>query len=200
MWEPEKCRLQRDYLEAGGFRAGLTQEWWIRSGKRAEPPLRYRPEEGELLERTAETLCVSCSSLMIERDFFWELGGFDPRFFVCEDYEFALRLCAAIRLGVLERRLTTKYGGHEMQLSRQVPALDRIRLMALLEQAEQRPALLTMALEKVGILATGAAKRHRQSLQTYERIGAALAGREWARARSLLAAELGPSPWGRPRV
>lgn len=200
VWEPEKCRLQQDYLEAGGFRAGLTQEWWIRSGKRAEPPLRYRPAEGELLERTAATLCVSCSALMIERGLFWELGGFDPRFFVCEDYEFALRLCAATRLGVSEGRLTTKYGGHELQLSRQVPALDRFRLMALLEQLEQRPGLLAVALEKVGILATGAAKRQRESLATYEEIGQALARREWARARSLLAVELGPTPWGRPRA
>ncbi|MCA9797388.1 MAG: glycosyltransferase family 2 protein, partial [Candidatus Eremiobacteraeota bacterium] len=170
VWEPDKCRSQLDYLVAGGFRAGLTQEWWIRSGKRAEPPLRYRPDQGELLERTASTLCVSCSSLMIERDFFWQLGGFDPRLFVCEDYEFALRLCAATRLGVVEQRLTTKYGGHPVQLSRQVPALDRLRLMALLEHIEQFPKLRAAALEKVRILVTGAAKRAAPGRAIYERV------------------------------
>jgi GT2 family glycosyltransferase len=70
---------------------------------------------------------------MIRRDTLDRLGGFDEDLPACEDYDLWLRLCAGHPVLFVDEPLVIKYGGHDDQLSRTTPALDRYRIRALVK-------------------------------------------------------------------
>lgn len=180
-WLPEKLERQLQALEAGSHRYGQVEEVWIRNGRRVNPGRRHRMSAGDIFERSCAAVCVSNSSVMVERRFFEELGRFKTRYRVCEDYELWLRAAARESIHLLEERLTVKYGGHPDQLSRKYPAMDRFRLVALLEMLldedlspTQREIALQEARRKTRILITGAEKRGHDSLETWNKVSSHL--------------------------
>jgi hypothetical protein len=124
---------------------------------------------------------VTPSAILVRKQLFEELGGFDESLPVCEDYDLWIRLAREHIVLLEPGRSVVKYGGHEDQLSRRYPAMDRFRVQALLKAlaAEEDPrfraALVAELRRKLEILIQGSRKRDRLAAASeYERILASL--------------------------
>jgi GT2 family glycosyltransferase len=108
---------------------------------------------------------VSPSAVMLRRELFQRLGGFDEAFPVCEDYDLWLRIAVNLPIPLIADALVIKRGGHVDQLSRSMWGMDRYRVLALQKllraglAGSRRAAVIEVLRRKVGILANGARKR-----------------------------------------
>lgn len=164
-WLPGKLARQLGGLRASGLRVSQVEEIWFRNGVQVKPLKAHRPSAGDLFEQSLRAICVSQSSVLVERSLYEELGGFDEELFVCEDYDLWLRAAVSEQFHLLPEALVVKYGGHEDQLSRVLPAMDRFRLRSLLKGLRsglfgQRSHLAAdEAVRKTSIMQAGAEKR-----------------------------------------
>jgi len=134
LWLPEKleCQLSAHRVHPE-MRISHTDEIWVRKGRRVNPKDKHAKRGGWIFQYSLPMCRISPSSVIIERTLFEEVGGFDRRFCVCEDYELWLRITAANQVLYLDRKLTIKRGGHPDQLSAAAWGLDRFRVKALLK-------------------------------------------------------------------
>jgi glycosyltransferase involved in cell wall biosynthesis len=169
LWRPGKLRAQAAYMDAHPeLEICQTEEIWIRDGRRVNPRPRHRKAAGMFFDRSLELCLVSPSAVMLRRDFYNRMGGFDERLPACEDYDLWLRIGCRHPVGLIEDPLVVKRGGHPDQLSRR-PGLDlyRIRAIAklldggLLDAAQRRAALRVLA-AKCAIYAQGCRRRGRE--------------------------------------
>jgi hypothetical protein len=131
---------------------------------------------------------MSPSSLLLHRDVLNVIGVFDESLPACEDYDLFLRLTCRFEVLFLEQKLTIKYGGHDDQLSRVHPAMDRFRVASLdrilrdstapLSDPDRDEARRTL-LKKAGIVRGGAQKRGNTELA--ERMDELI--RQWDKSR-----------------
>ncbi len=92
LWEPAKLAVQMAWLAARpSYRIAQTGERWLDGGRHRNPRAWHRKEEW-LFPRCLERCLVSPSAVVIRRDLYDALGGFDPTFALCEDYELWLRI------------------------------------------------------------------------------------------------------------
>lgn len=166
-WLPDKLQHHLESLSKSGLRIGQTDEIWYRNGERVNPPKAHKITGGDLFRRSLRAVCVSSSTVMLRTDLFHEFGGFDESLFVCEDYDLWLKVAAKERFDYCLQPLVVKYGGHDDQLSRALPAMDRFRILSilgllktdLLESEEHRHLAEREVQRKLRILAKGSAKR-----------------------------------------
>lgn len=169
-WLPGKLSRQLEGLRASGLRVSQVEEIWFRNSVQVKPLKAHRPAAGDLFEQSLKAICVSQSSVLLQRSLFEELGGFDEELFVCEDYDLWLRAAVGEQFHLLPEALVVKYGGHEDQLSRVLPAMDRFRLRSLLKGLRsglfgERSALASEeAVRKTAIMQAGAEKRGETSV------------------------------------
>ena len=76
---------------------------------------------------------ISPSGTMIQRDYLKDLGGFDPNFTVCEDYELWLHITASHHVAFVDEPLVIKNGGHPDQLSQKYLGMEMWRILAILQ-------------------------------------------------------------------
>jgi glycosyltransferase involved in cell wall biosynthesis len=165
-WLPSKLADQVDWLTAHpGYRICQTEEIWIRDGRRVNPKKRHQKYGGYIFERCLPLCLVSPSAVMMARGLVEEVGGFDETLPACEDYDLWLRISCTFPIGLVEKPLIVKTGGHEDQLSR-APELDKYRIQALakrLRSGALTPSQYTAAWEmlaaKVRVYAGGCRKR-----------------------------------------
>ncbi|HNV86259.1 MAG TPA: glycosyltransferase [Candidatus Omnitrophota bacterium] len=168
-WLPRKLETQlRFHSENPRFRVSQTQEIWIRNGKRVNPKNRHRKPAGALFESSLPLCIISPSCVMLHRDVLEKTGGFDERFTVCEDYELWLRVTLDFEIGLVDKALTVKTGGHADQLSKRYWGMDRFRILAIEKTllssslgAEQKNACLRELRKKCRIYGNGCLKRNR---------------------------------------
>jgi glycosyltransferase involved in cell wall biosynthesis len=171
LWLPGKLAVQAAFFaEHAGAEICQTDEVWIRNGVRVNPCAHHRKPNGDIFEPSLRRCLVSPSTVMLRRELFDRVGGFDERFPACEDYDLWLRIAQNTPVWFVDRALVVKRGGHADQLSRRIWGLDRFRVLALARLLEegalsvtQRQATLTVFTEKCAILANGAARRGRQA-------------------------------------
>lgn len=168
-WLPEKLAEQLAALDREpGHRVCHTDEVWIRNGRRVNPRRRHKKHGGWIFRHCLPLCAISPSSVLVHRSVFEEVGTFDEDFPACEDYDLWLRVTSRYPVLYVDRPLLRKYGGHDDQLSRRVPALDRYRIRALdkilasgvLGQDDQRAAA-AMLVGKIDVYRQGAARRER---------------------------------------
>lgn len=142
-----------------------SDEIWMRRGVRVNPMKKHRKSGGWIFERCLPLCAISPSASVIRRSTLEALGGFDETLPACEDYDLWLRLCSRHEVGYIDEALIVKYGGHQDQLSRRYPAMDRFRVRALdrlLRDDELPPKAAAAAREmlqhKLEILLAGARK------------------------------------------
>ena len=175
LWLPEKleCQLSahRNHPE---MRISHTDEIWVRKGRRVNPKDKHAKRGGWIFRYSLPMCRISPSSVIIERSLFEEVGGFDRRFCVCEDYELWLRITAANQVLYVDRKLTIKRGGHPDQLSAAAWGLDRFRVKALLKllnlgilSDDQRRDVCAELERKASILANGYAARGKTHRMEY---------------------------------
>ncbi len=168
LWLPRKLAAQLDWVEAHPtHRIVQTGERWLDHGRHRNPRAWHRKEE-QIFPRCLERCLVSPSAVMIRRDRYEELGGFDRSFPVCEDYELWLRVAVHEPVGLVPETLVVKRGGHADQLSRSTWGLDRWRVAALAKLLAttaladgERTSVVAMLRAKCDVLANGAARRGR---------------------------------------
>jgi glycosyltransferase involved in cell wall biosynthesis len=136
-WLPKKLETQMAYLkEHAGMKICQTEEQWIRNGVRVNPMKKHAKSAGHIFKACLPLCIISPSAVMIHRTVFEKVGLFDPDYAVCEDYELWLRIAHQFEVGLIEKPLIKKYGGHADQLSHALPAMDRFRIRALLKILE----------------------------------------------------------------
>jgi glycosyltransferase involved in cell wall biosynthesis len=175
LWEKEKLERQMAYaLEYPDYPLIYTGESWIRNGKPLAQKGHHKKEGGWLYRRSLELCLISPSSVVIRRDFYEEVGGFDEELLSAEDYDLWLRVCHRHQVGYLEAPLTIKKGGHADQLSSQ-PGIDRFRVMALEKMmkmedlvGEDRELTRTNLIERYRRLALGYRKHGKKEASYYE--------------------------------
>jgi len=177
LWLPRKMERQMAYMaENPSLRISQTDEIWIRRGVRVNPKKKHRKSAGDLFERSLQLCVISPSAVVLAHSLFDEVGGFDETFPVCEDYELWLRITCREVVGFLPEPLVVKYGGHDDQLSRAMPAMDRWRIRAidkilrsgLLSEPQRRAAVEELE-RKCAIVAQGCLKRgNREEVERLE--------------------------------
>ncbi|MDH3444277.1 MAG: glycosyltransferase family 2 protein [Deltaproteobacteria bacterium] len=178
LWVPRKLAVQVAFMDAHpDVKICQTEEIWIRRGARVNPKARHRKPSGDIFKPSLDLCLVSPSAVMLTRELYLEVGGFDENLPVCEDYDLWLRVAVNHDVRLLPQALVVKRGGHVDQLSRSVWGMDRYRVMALQKLlrsalSDERREWALMALDrKVSILAAGARKRgHEADALTYEAI------------------------------
>lgn len=178
LWLPRKIAVQTAFMQQNPtVQICQTNEIWIRNGVRVNPKAKHRKPSGDIFLPSLELCLVSPSAVMLQRELFERLGGFDETFPVCEDYDFWLRIAVKHPVPLIDEPLVVKRGGHADQLSRSVWGLDRYRVLALqklLRAGVDRPrrdAALQVLRRKIGVLASGARKRGKaDEAAAYEQI------------------------------
>lgn len=170
LWLPKKLAVQVAFMDQHPQALiCYTDELWIRRGKRVNPKKRHAKYSGEIYPHCLPLCIISPSSALMRRGLFEQVGTFDPRLSVCEDYDLWLRVAALFPVFFIPQRLIVKRGGHPDQLSRQEWGNDRYRVMALakiLELGMLTPELRRLTIQelhrKVGVLISGYLKRGKE--------------------------------------
>jgi glycosyltransferase involved in cell wall biosynthesis len=170
-WYPQKLQAQVDFHQKHSrFLISQTQERWIRHGKFVNPRDKHRKPVGHIFPQSLRLCTITPSSVMIAAALLQTIGGFDEDLPACEDYDLWLRLTVSEPVGLIDRTLLTRHGGHPDQLSARFPAMDRFRLYSLLKlllsdrlDPTQQQQVVAAAAEKRSILKAGLEKRGRDS-------------------------------------
>ena len=166
LWLPGKLSRQIAFMEEhANVQVCQTEEIWIRNGIRVNPKAIHQKPSGDVFVRSLDLCLVSPSAVMMRRELFQRLGGFDESFPVCEDYDLWLRIAVELPIPLIPDALVIKRGGHPDQLSHSMWGMDRYRVLTLRKLLRaglgrsRRAAVLEVLRRKVGVLANGARKR-----------------------------------------
>jgi glycosyltransferase involved in cell wall biosynthesis len=185
VWQPRKLETQVEFF-ANHPEAHIcqTEEVWLRNGVRVNPHNKHRKPSGDIFVQSLQLCLVSPSAVMLRRELFERVGGFDEQLPACEDYDLWLRIAATEPVALIDESLVLRRGGHADQLSRRFWGMDRFRVQALcklldsdvlsLTQREQVREVLSM---KCRILAQGARKRGKDG-EEYLRLAATYGERD----------------------
>lgn len=171
-WLPEKiAQIRTAQQRQPDFVLYHSDEIWIRDGVRVNPMHKHRKRGGWIFQHCLALCAISPSTTVIQKSVLESLGMFDEALPACEDYDLWLRLCHRYPIFYLDQALVTRHGGHEDQLSRRHPAMDRFRIRSLDRllntaelDAENYAAARDMLLTKLDILLNGAIKYQNQSI------------------------------------
>ena len=167
LWQPRKLACQVAFFAAHPeAHICQTDEIWLRHEVRVNPHNKHRKVGGDIFARSLHLCLVSPSAVMLHRELFEQVGGFDESLPACEDYDLWLRIAATEPIYLITTLLVIKRGGHADQLSRRFWGMDRFRVTALCKlldsgvlPPEQRRLTEDMLRMKCEVLAQGARKR-----------------------------------------
>ncbi len=175
LWLPGKLACQiRFFTENPDALICQTQEIWMRKGVRVNPRKYHRKPSGMIFEPSLALCLVSPSAVMLRRNLFDRVGGFDETLPACEDYDLWLRISCRIPIYLIDQYRIIKRGGHADQLSCNW-GLDRYRIQSLHQllnagglSPAQHAAATTMLVKKCRMFAAGCRKHgHTQQAETY---------------------------------
>ena len=178
-WRSGKLKAQIEFFrEHPDFLICQTEEIWIRNGIRVNPMKKHKKFGGYIFEKCLELSIVSPSCVMMQREFFDEVGFFDETLPACEDYDLWLRTSARFPIGLIATPFVIKYGGHPDQRSHQFPVMDQFRIKSLLKlinsaqlTGPQKEAAASELIRRCEIVSLGARKRGKaEEAQFYEQL------------------------------
>lgn len=180
LWQPRKLATQVAFFAAQpDAQICQTEEVWLRNGVRVNPRNKHRKPSGDIFAVSLPLCLVSPSAVMMRRELFDQMSGFDEELPACEDYDLWLRISAQEPVHLIEDLLVIKRGGHADQLSHRFWGMDRFRVVALCKLLDadvltptQRQQTEAMLVEKCRILAQGARKRGKDG-EAYRQLAAA---------------------------
>ncbi len=169
LWMPNKLEVQVAFMgQHSGAQICQTDEIWIRNRVRVNPKTKHKKPSGDVFRRSLDLCLVSPSAVMMTKQLFNQVGGFDESFPVCEDYDLWLRIAVDHAIPLVPRALVIKRGGHRDQLSHSMWGMDRYRIESLRKllrrgvPEEKREWVLDALKRKVSILCQGSRRRGRQ--------------------------------------
>lgn len=167
LWKKRKLEIQMNYLQGdSSTNVCYTNEIWLKNGEHLNQKKKHQKFSGWILEKMLALCLISASSIIIHHAVFKQVGVFDEKLPVCEDYDLWLRIGARYPVTFIDKPLITKRGGHPDQLSHAYWGMDRFRVIALEKllknpdlKTAQRPAVIDELQHKCYVLASGATKR-----------------------------------------
>ncbi len=166
LWDRRKLQKQIEFLRDNPeFKICYTNERWIRDGEHLNQMKKHQKYHGWIFEKCLPLCIISASSILMEREVFYDLGGFDESLPVCEDYDLWLRMALKYPIAFLDEKLIVKRGGHPDQLSRKYWGMDRFRIHALQKllhmdlSHEQKKLVMNELRKKCEVLIAGSWKR-----------------------------------------
>ena len=128
IWEEGKLETQVKWMQGHPeCKAVYTDEIWIRNGVRVNPMNKHKKYSGDIFKQCLPLCIVSPSSIMLRKSVLEEVGRFDEKMPVCEDYDLWLRIAVRYHFKFLKEKFIVKRGGHDDQLSRKHWGMDRWR-------------------------------------------------------------------------
>jgi glycosyltransferase involved in cell wall biosynthesis len=131
LWKKKKLSTQMSMMHGEGYKISYTDEIWIRNGEHLNQRSIHKKYSGFIFEKCLPLCIISPSSVIMKRSVFDVAGLFDETMPVCEDYDMWLRVTARYPVLFVEKPLIVKQGGHEDQLSKRYPAMDRFRIQSI---------------------------------------------------------------------
>jgi len=136
-WHPKKLAFQvAHHKKNPDSFVSYTDEVWIRNDKEFPLPKKFHKPEKVTFENSMDYCNIAPSSVMIHKEYFDKVGGFDESLEVCEDYDLWLRILKEGHIDLIRHKLVNKYGGGDDQLSMKYKFLDRWHLRSLFKHAE----------------------------------------------------------------
>lgn len=137
LWHPLKLYTQWNFMQKRPFlKASHTRELWIKQGKIIPTPERLKPGTGKFLIEAFRRCLISMSSILIKKEVFLELNGFDEKLKAAEDYDFWIRYLTYYPIAIIpdieKHPPTIKRSGNWIQTS-QTKNIDVYRLYSLLK-------------------------------------------------------------------
>jgi len=110
--------------------ASYTDELWIRNQKIIS--LKNHQQKVQPTFLNSMKVCkIGASTFFCHQCVFEAIGTFDESLKACEDYDLWLRILKQFPIYFINEKLTTKYAGHENQLSFETKLIDLYRIKAL---------------------------------------------------------------------
>jgi len=152
-----------------------TDEKWIRDNKEVNLPKKYQKYGGDIFSKCLSHCIIAPSATLIHKSLLDSVGLFDESLEVCEDYDLWLRVAHKNQIGLIDKKLITKYGGSDDQLSMKHWGMDRFRVIALEKlldnsfvlDKQRREEVRETILKKYNLLLKGAIK-HKRGLDIKE--------------------------------
>lgn len=148
-----------------------TDEQWIRAGKEVKIPKKFQKRGKNAFLENLSYCNIAPSSVLVHKKLLDKYGLFDESLEVCEDYDLWLRITCNEKIGLVNKKLITKYAGHENQLSFKHWGMDRFRVQSLEKflDTEHEHLILETLIEKYSLLLKGAIKYDKISdIKIYE--------------------------------
>jgi glycosyltransferase involved in cell wall biosynthesis len=159
VWHEDKLKKQLDFHKLHPkILFSHTNEKWIRDNKEIKQKAIHKKPSGWCFKENLPFCKIAPSTAMVHKSLFEKVGLFDESLEVCEDYDLWLRILREYEVGLVEDVLTTKYAGHDDQLSTKHHSMDRFRIKALLKHSHLTEVKLEIE-KKCNILINGAKKR-----------------------------------------
>ena len=131
-WHVDKLKEQTAFhKEYPDILMSYTDEKWIRNGIEVKVPKKFRKYGGDIFSECLSHCIIAPSATIIHKDLLERVGVFDENLEVCEDYDLWLRIAHGHKIGLVDKKLITKYAGHDDQLSFKHWGMDRFRILAL---------------------------------------------------------------------
>lgn len=153
-WHPKKLAFQvAHHKKHVDSMVSYTDEVWIRNNKEWPIPKKFRKPEKVTFENSLDFCNIAPSSVLINKEYFERLGGFDENLEVCEDYDLWLRILKEGEIDLIPQTLLNKYGGADDQLSMKYKFLDRWHIISLFKHTDN-----PLVREKILIMCEGLQK------------------------------------------
>lgn len=171
-WFQNKISMQLSHLRSRPeYKVCHTGEKWLRRGEHLNKKDIHFPRGGDIFGHCLQICGVGMSTVLMKKELFFEVGGFDPDLPCCEDYDLWLRISSKTPFLLIEDELIVKEGGREDQLSFQYRVgMDKYRIYAiekLLEEGKlstsQRKLALKELTKKCLVYGKGCIKHSREA-------------------------------------
>lgn len=131
IWLPDKLHTQYRAMKDNGTKVCHTNEFWYRKDRFINQGKKHGRYGGKIFDKVLDFCRISPSSVMIDRDVFYECGFFDENMRVCEDYDLWLRICSKYEVTYIPEKLIIKRAITDDQLSDSIDNIEYIRLVSL---------------------------------------------------------------------
>ncbi len=177
-WLPTKLEEQVAFHQVyNDILMSYTDEYWVRDGVNVKIPKKFKKIGKDAFVENLSYCNIAPSSVLIHKTLFKSIGMFDETLEVCEDYDLWLRISLEEKIALVDKKLITKYAGHEDQLSCKHWGMDRFRIITLEKLLMKEKSLITTnsaliekeLLKKYIYLLKGAIKHEkREDIRIYE--------------------------------
>jgi len=180
-WHREKLEEQVAFHKKNSeILMSYTDEKWVRNSFEVKIPKKFAKFGGEIFKECISHCIIAPSATVIHKSLLNAVGTFDEGLEVCEDYDLWLRIANKHQIGLVDKKLITKYAGHEDQLSFKHWGMDKFRVLALENllkyESKYKKLILEALLQKYELLLKGAIKydkmldikEYRKKIKHYE--------------------------------